>query len=235
MPVRVKSKAKKAKTQKRDALPIAREKLRDSVNDLVHIRRHTIQIDTRLKRVKLLSRYDELTEAVEAHRGGHGGHWQGQLPFWADALVLLMEIDEAVAKMWPPPHAFIEDVSGKHAYASWEGWTVERLKALERKKWRPQDTAAVFKIGRDLEGFVKRIDTLFAPRPIPLPDPCPECDEKTVYRDGDGEQIRSSALQITDAGCTCGGCGANWPIEQLSMLGRLLEEMKRQREEACEE
>lgn len=213
MAVRVKAAKKtKAKTQKREALSVAREKLLDAINDLVHIRRHSLQVEPgKLKRVRLLSRYDELVESVEAHRGGHGGHWQGQLPFWADALVLVLEIDAAVLKMNPHPHR-------------WQGWTVQRLIALEQRKWTPQETGALFRMAGDLQGFVKRIDTLFSPKPIPLPNPCPECGEKTAYREGDEKDkpIRVPALQINDQGCTCGACGANWPVERLAMLGRLL-------------
>lgn len=206
----------KAKTQKRDALPVAREKLFDAINDLIHIRRYTLQPESgRLKRVKLLSRYDELVESVEAHRGGHGGHWQGQLPFWADALVLVLEVDAAVLKMCPHPHR-------------WRGWTEQRLIWLEQQKWTPQETAKLFRMASELQGFVKRIDTLFAPKPIPLKDPCPECGEKTAYREGDEKDkpIRVPALQINDAGCTCGNCSANWPVERLPLLGKLLEDAR---------
>jgi hypothetical protein len=222
---------RKPKQTRRDgALPLARRRLEDAITELVHIRRHTIRLDvgdgglSRLKRVKLLSRYDELSEAVEAHRGGSGGQWNGQFPFWVDALVLVAEIDTAVLAMHPEPHR-------------WPGWTVERLRALEAQKWRPQDCPLIFAHAKTLESYCKRADGLFAPRPIPLPDPCPECGEDHVYHEQDGEEVRQAALQITELGATCGNseCRANWPIEMLPMLGRLLKAVRDAAEQEVEE
>lgn len=203
-----KRKSKKSK-QQQDPLPVAREKLRDAIFALIRVRRHTIHVDTKIKRVKLLSRYDELAQAVAAHRGGSGGKWQGQLPFWVDAMMLLGEIDDAVVKMHPAPN-------------EWPGWTAERLQVLEAKKWRPQDCDDVFKHAKELETLVALVDKLFNPQPIPLDDACPKCGVKTVYRNSDGEQVRTPALQITELGCTCGNCKANWPVDHLPLLGRLL-------------
>lgn len=78
-----------------------------------------------------------------------------------------------------------------------------------------------------LDEFSARIDALFSPKPIALPDPCPNCKTKTVYRNQDGEEVRSPALQITADGCTCGNCHANWPVERLPILGKILEDLRR--------
>ena len=154
-----------------------------------------------------------VVEPVEAARGGSGGKWSHQLPFWADAFVLLGEIETAVAVMHPAPKG-------------WIGWTKARLAALEQQKWRPQDCPVMYQHTAQLEGFTARIDALFSPKPISLPDRCPECGTKTVYRNQDGEQVRSPALQINADGCTCGNCHANWPVERLPILGKILEDIR---------
>jgi len=157
----------------------------------------------------LPSLYQQVAEAVQSHRAGGGGKWAGQFPFWADALVLLNEIDAEVLKMHPAPHG-------------WRGWTVQRLTAVRQRGWRPQDCGVMLGWAEKLDVFAKRAEALFAPKPIPLSDACPECGEKTVYRNQDGEFVRSAALQITDDGATCGSCKANWPVERLELLGKIL-------------
>lgn len=189
---------------------LARSKLEDAIDELVHTKRHSIRIEGgRIKRVRLPSLYQQVADAVQAHRGGSGGGWSQQLPFWADAMVLLDRIDSEVVRMWPHPHR-------------WSGWTVQRLQVLREQKWRPQDCGLMLTYAAKLDEFAKRSEALFAPKPIPLPDPCPECGEKTVYRDQDGEEVRSPALQITENGATCGACRANWPVERLELLGKIL-------------
>lgn len=192
------------------SLPLARRKLGEAIEDLSRGQRHSLKLDGgKIKRVRTLSLYRELEQAVAAHRGGGGGKWSGQFPFWADALVLLDEIDREVMKMHPAPH-------------QWFGWTVERLAALELRRWRPQDCALIYEYVNKLESFVKRAEGLFSTRPIALPDPCPECGEKYAWRTQDEEEVRNAALQITEDGATCGVCKANWPVERLPMLGRIL-------------
>jgi hypothetical protein len=196
-----------------DPLPVACARLDDAVNDLAHTRRHTIRLEGgRLRRVKLLSRYDELSQAVEMRRAGNGGQFNGQVPFWIDALLLRNHIDAEVVKMHEAPN-------------KWPGWTVPRLLALVQHPWRPQDCKTIHSHANLLCSFSKRIDTLFAPKPVCLPDPCPECGVAVVYRKGDEDDkpIRTAALQIsTDVGAICGNCRTRWAPDQLAMLGRLL-------------
>jgi hypothetical protein len=125
--------------------------------------------------------------------------------------VLLCEIDKEVMRMHAAPH-------------SWPGWTVQRLSAVRQRGWRPQDCKLMLSYSSKLDVFAKRAEALFTAKPIPLTDPCPECGERWVYRDQDGEEVRVAALQITEAGATCGNveCRANWPVERLQLLGRIL-------------
>lgn len=195
------------------ALPLAKTKLADAIATISHLRLHEVVGDGRPKHVWLSSRYDDLAEAVEGARGGSGGKWSHQLPFWADAFVLLREIETAVAVMHPAPNG-------------WLGWTKPRLAALDQRRWRPQDCKLMQQHTNQLDGFSAKIDALFSPKPISLPDACPECQTKTVYRNQDGEQVRSPALQINADGCTCGNCHANWPVERLRILGKILEDLR---------
>lgn len=207
-----KHKRRGAGVNREGELQLARRRLEDSVDDLVRHQRYTMRLDGgKLKRVRLPSLYQQVAEAVESHRAGGGGKWAGQFPFWADALVLLGEIDSEVLKMHPGPH-------------SWPGWTVQRLEAVKQHGWRPQDCKLMLNYSSTLDVFSKRVEQLFAPKPIALSDACPECESRWVYREQDGEEIRVAALQITENGATCGNpeCRANWPVEYLPMLGKLL-------------
>jgi hypothetical protein len=193
-------------------LKLAKKRLEDSIDDLVHHRRYTMRLDGgKLKRVRLPSLYQQVVEAVESHRAGGGGKWAGQFPFWADALVLLGEIDAEVMRMHSAPH-------------SWKGWTVPRLTAVSQHGWRPQDCKLMLTYSAKLDAFSSRAEGLFSPKPIALSHECPECGERWVYRDQDGEEIRMAALQITENGATCGNseCRANWPVERLPLLGKIL-------------
>lgn len=202
--------SKHKKNNSDESLPLAKTKLADAVSNISHRRLHAVSNDDKAtKHVWLSSRYDELAESVEAARGGSGGKWSHQLPFWADGFMLLGEIDTAVMKM----HA---------ALPGWIGWTKARLDALANHSWRPQDCSVIFGHVKLLDEFCARIDALFTQKPISLPNPCPECHTKWVYRAVDDEQVRSAALQITADGCTCGNCRANWPVERLPMLGKIL-------------
>lgn len=209
-----KKKPRKKQAPRGGALPLAKTKLTDAVVALIHKRLKTVVGDDgKVRSVWIASRYDELCEAIEAARGGSGGKWSHQLPFWADAFVLRDDVDAEIAKMHPSPDG-------------WSGWTRHRLEALEQHKWRPQDCDTMKRHTETLDNFAKRIDQLFAPRPISLPDPCPECGHKIVYRDLDGEKVRTLALQVTENGATCGNCHANWPIEHLELLGKILAQQR---------
>jgi hypothetical protein len=200
------------------SLKLAKKKLDEAIDDLARGTRHSVRVEGRIRRVRTLSLYHELQNAVAAHRGGSGGKWSGQFPFWADALVLVQDIDQVVMKIHAAPH-------------SWAGWTIPRLMWLQQQLWRPQDCDVIIDYAKALEKLVQRAEGLFEARPIPIPDPCPVCDEKTVYRDQDGELVRTPALQITEDGCTCGNCKANWPVERLELLGKVLAVKRRERED----
>jgi hypothetical protein len=166
------------------------------------------------------SRYTQLCAAMYGTRGGAGSHaLPSQLiPVWIDALKLKLTIDHrthAIASQChttprnPPPA--IKD-------------TRDTIKTLLQRTWRPQDANMLVTAATEIGSWAKAIDDLFAPKPIYLPNPCPQCGQNHTYRNADtGERVRSYALTInTETGATCLACHATWPPNKFVFLGRLL-------------
>ena len=140
------------------------------------------------------------------------------MPCWVDALKLLMAIDARAAELewrYPPRGPAVDD--GDHV-------TVRRVRALLEYGWRPQDSRALLQIAGELAGFATAIDDLLAPKPIYLPDPCPQCGQSCTYRfTDDGQRVRTSALAVTaEHGAVCQACHVSWAPDQLVFLGRIL-------------
>ena len=80
--------------------------------------------------------------------------------------------------------------------------------------------------------WVSRIREFFdPPRKMEIIAACPEpeCGQRYVYRDKDGEHTRSAALTISidreterPTGARCGACGAMWQPEEFEKLGALI-------------
>jgi hypothetical protein len=176
----------------------------------------------------LPSRYVMLRGALCGTRGGGGRKSQpsSMIPCWVDALKLLITIDDRAAELerWHrgrcagcPVCRHLADRNGDHP-------TVRRVCALPDYPWRPQDSRALLEITGELDGYAKAIDDLFAPKPIYLPDPCPQCGQSATYRfTDDGQRVRTSALAVTaEHGAVCQSCHVVWPPDQLVFLGRIL-------------
>lgn len=158
------------------------------------------------------SRYMQLRDSVageQVNTGGGGGS-KSQPPCWLDAVGLLDEIDTAVAILQPafdgvPP-------------------TIGRLRWIETRSWRPQDTHQIDKITKAVAEWAAEIDALLdPPQRWTLPDPCPACGLDTAYRrDSGGDRVRGPALQIDTFSCRCNNCHASWPREKFEWLGKLL-------------
>jgi hypothetical protein len=167
----------------------------------------------------LPSRYVLLRGALEGTRGA-GARRRRQasslLPCWVDALKLLMAIDAYAGELeYRYPPAAVD--GGDHL-------TVRRVRALLEYGWRPQDSRAVLDIAGELAAYAQAIDDLLAPKPIYLPDPCPQCAHTCTYRfTDDGQRVRTAALAVTaEHGAVCQNCHAVWPPDQLVFLGRIL-------------
>jgi hypothetical protein len=162
--------------------------------------------------VHIPSRYLQLRDATvgEQSNTGGGGGSKSRPPFWTDAFDLIREIDDAL-EVWQPAFTGVPP-------------TVGRLRCLQARSWRPQDTRQLEQITRAVAEWAHSIDTLLdPPRRWTLPSPCPNCNTATVYkRDPGGEMIRQPALQIGPNGCTCSKCRAFWPPERFVFLARVL-------------
>lgn len=163
--------------------------------------------------VYIPSRYLQLMDAVtgEQSNSGGGGGSKSRPPFWTDAFDCLNEIDTAV-ECWMPAFEGVPP-------------TVGRLKGLQAKGWRPQDTRQLEQITEAVGAWVSSIEQLLNPvAQWTLPYACPNCEAKTVYRrDSGGEMVRQPALKIGTDGCTCGRCKAHWPPGRFLFLGKLLD------------
>ena len=137
----------------------------------------------------------------EARRGRPGRC----APVWIDALQLVDEIDVA-SLLWS---------RGSDAAA--------RLLALTECGWSVEDTKRVGVMCDALEAWVAQIrELLDPPARWSLPNPCPACGVRTVYRIKDGEHLRMAALQVGAEGCECQSCRTVWTPDRFVWLARLL-------------
>jgi hypothetical protein len=191
------------------ALQPARQALQDAISDLIDPRPEPSDQGTQW----LDSRYHDLRDALTSQRIGSRSKPQSQPPAWLDAIDLLKTIDQRARELepsWP--------ISECDEYP-----TIQRLRQLDARKWRPQDVQEIDTITGDLNKYAVDIDKLFSNPPKYLPDPCPRCRNTHARRlDDEGKPTRIPALAITDDGCTCNVCKEYWPPERLMFLGRVL-------------
>jgi hypothetical protein len=192
----------------------ARQALADAISDLVDPRPQ--YTDQGLQ--WLDSRYHELREALTSQRLGSSHQHQSQAPAWVDAIDLLKDIDHKT-RGWEPDWP-INDCD--------EYPTIQRLRQIDARKWRPQDVTTINTITNDIARYNIRINELLEPaRIIYLANPCPHCHKTETHRTpkGETEPIRVAALQITsdtDIQANCNHCHSHWPKAELQFLGRLL-------------
>ena len=103
--------------------------------------------------------------------------------------------------------------------------TVDRIRALPDRRWRPQDVARMEQITAVLLDWAVDIgDMLNPPRKMTISAACPACGETTTHRrDKGGDRVRVPVLQVVaDRGCTCLACGAHWAPTLYTHLSRVL-------------
>ena len=195
-------------------LPAAISRLGDAISQLIEPRCQIIQGQMRWTDCWYLQ--------LHASKAGDQGKGRQSVagsivPFWVDAVMLLGEIDTAVAAWEPRP---LIDVSGDYVPPI----TMIRLKAIFRRAWRPQDVSSIDQIGEIVRSWVKEISTkLDPPAKWSLPNPCPACSTAVVYRkDSSGERVRQPALQIGPNGCECLKCHTVWSPQYFQHLASVL-------------
>jgi hypothetical protein len=139
------------------------------------------------------------------------------MPGWLDAFQLRDEIDQALA-IWQPAYTGVPP-------------TIGRLKCLQARPWRPQDTHQISQITTAILEWTADIDALLDPEPVVFlmaphssePAACTNCGTRRVYRiDSAGERVRQPALKVTKDGCRCQNCHASWEPGQLRLLAAAL-------------
>jgi hypothetical protein len=128
-------------------------------------------------------------------------------PCHTRVLSLLIEIDQAAAA-WEP------DGSD----------TLARLRAAAERDRRPQDCSLLDGYTARVEGWTLEAVEVLGDKPpeVALRLPCPSCDKRFVYRLSAGENVRSAALRVSEAGARCLACRASWEPAKLEFLAKLL-------------
>lgn len=216
------TKNKPRKQQQDDgSLPQALRELADAISALIDPKLGVVDHDSGPFNTWLDSLYEQLQDALPGSKRDRTGVSRSQLPMWADALDLLRAIDRQVAKWEPPFPMQPGDLTTMIPV------TILRLREIDDRKWRPQDVDAINDMTTQLKAWATEITKLLADEhPKHLPDPCPACGKKTVYRNRDGEDIRTPALQITKVAggfeCECQGCHTSWGPSRFLFLGKVL-------------
>lgn len=155
--------------------------------------------------------YLELRKAIYGTKQGTSGRVaQSSPPLWVDGVDLLTTIDSTV-KGWE------RHGGGPSPYA-----TVNRLRAMLTRGWRPQDATAVIVMADTVTGWTGHYYALTEPKPKHLPNPCPHCSSHHAYRKVDGERVRVPALQVTTERCICLVCRKQWPAAMFGLLAAQL-------------
>ncbi|MGE5697180.1 MAG: hypothetical protein ACM4D3_18710 [Candidatus Sericytochromatia bacterium] len=106
-----------------------------------------------------------------------------------------------------------------------KGDTIERLHALTTRGWRPQGICTLLDDHcSQIEGWTLAGTELLTETPrVFRRQSCPRCGARFTYRrDDSGESVRVRCLRVSEAGCTCLGCGALWAPAEFHWLARLL-------------
>ena len=166
--------------------------------------------------------YVQLEDSVPGQKQYGTGISRSEPPLWTDAVDLLNDIKVKVAS-WEPHWPIPLPSLWQFAYDD-ESPVVLRLRVLNQRRWRPQDSRTVDRYAADICGWVRQIKELLNPTPRwHLPNPCPACDTRWVYRmNSSGERVRQPALNIGERGCQCGHCGHVWAPEFFSHLANVL-------------
>ena len=163
---------------------------------------------------------DQLGNSIEGHRGtGNRGVARSLPPVWTDAVDLINDI-EAAAKSWPRVLPAPNIAPAKPPTT-----TVQRIRALPDRRWRPQDCGRLQKITLALNGWAVDIgDLLHPPRRMSLAAPCPACGATRAYRtDSAGDRVRVPVLQVDAVrGAECLKCHASWGPGQFLFLCSVL-------------
>ena len=168
----------------------------------------------------------QLRDAVYAGMGADGARvgFGSKLPIQAAALDLYMLIDRQITEAWVGAFKRVPNADRIEALLSeWAAWADdETVVNPSSRVWVYAPSAVA--------SWVKMIeDYLNPPRLAEIDHACIACGERWVYRQVDGETVRSSALSFRRDRATgetidarCEACGAIWPRSQFEWLADAL-------------
>ena len=153
-------------------------------------------------------RYHRLRQSLTAKSSGAGRAVQSSCaPLRVDVLTWLAEVDRVTA-----------------GWGARQADTPVRLREMASRQWAPEDADRLDALAEMLEKWTVTATELLgdAPAQVPLRLRCPACGELWAYRSAGGERVRRFALVASEAGASCGACGAVWPVEKFDWLAKLL-------------
>ena len=199
-------------------LPAARQALANAISALIDPKPETRNLDNGQIRIEWLDRlHDQLTDATPGSQGNATRTPQSSPPVCIDAVDLLTHITHTTATWEPRPHI---DASQNNP----EPIALIRLRALDTRTWRPQDTTHINTITNEITSWCNAIREMLTPqRKWTLPAACPACGTKTVYRKNSADEVvRKPALTIGPGGCECQHCRAYWGPDKFVFLSKVL-------------
>lgn len=152
---------------------------------------------------------EQLADTAGERTGGKGRGEKSRPPVQLDAVQLLARIGKKVGEWASGPNL---------------GDTIDRMRWLADKSWRPQDVPELTGMTVQIQRWVVDARTVLDPPPrVAIAMPCPSCGSSVAYRKDDtGEYVRQPALQISEEGCRCWRCWTLWPPDQWEILGAVL-------------
>lgn len=190
-------------------LPALIQDLDDAVYDLTKVQ--TIRMDDG-GIFTSPSLYVQMQQAVQGAVGGANGatEFRSKPPLWIDGIDWIYRIEKKVRETLP----------------NHQGHTLTLLLALPEQKWTPSQVEEVAALTHTIRGWVRQAEVMLGEESQMevVKKPCPECNQKYVYRHLAGENIKQPALTISTKGARCRHCGAEWPPTMLEFLARLMGE-----------
>ncbi|AEK07852.1 hypothetical protein FDI59_gp105 [Mycobacterium phage Yoshi] len=196
----------------------ARKKLGIAISALIDPKPVTRHLEDGTSRIEWLdSLYDQLVDALPGGQGNASRIPQSSPPMCLDAVDLLRDI-EAQTAAWEPKPNLDASIDNPQPIA------VQRLQAIDKRQWRPQDTNLVDDMTASIHKWCDKITATLNPqRKWTLPNPCPACNTAVVYRkNSSGDPVRKPALELGPRGCECQNCHTTWAPELFQHLAQVL-------------
>ena len=182
-------------------LPDHINQLDDAVFQLTRVRthRHNGNVHTSP------SLWVQMTQAVHGTQTGNRANLiaESRAPLWVTGHDWCARIDRKVRE-WLPHK---------------QGHTLTLLLALPEQKWTPEQAGHVGDMTTEVRRWVAEAEQyLHGESEMELLRPCPECEERYVWRHIDGENVKVPAITITTTTVRCKWCASEWETQWFARL-----------------